>query len=103
MIVKLKLRYSVFFINSPKAARMFLKRSYILIPAFLVLLCIVGCKKDYDDGNNNPPTQQPGQAAIDWEKAADSSTKALMERFWNSSSNYFNEKNNNTNFHYWPQ
>lgn len=73
---------------------------YFLLLFFTLL---AGCKKDYDDGNTNPPTPQPGQAAIDWTKAADSSTTALIAKFWNPSGNYFNEKNNNTNFHYWPQ
>lgn len=74
-----------------------------LFPALLVVLSLAGCKKDYDDGVVNPPAQNPAQAPIDWEKAADSSTNALIEKFWNSSGNYFNEKNTNTNFHYWPQ
>lgn len=73
------------------------------LAALLFLVVLAGCKKDYDDGNSNPPTPQPGQFAIAWDKAADSSTNALMSKFWNAGGNYFNEKNNNATFHYWPQ
>ena len=69
---------------------------------FLVFALLTGCKKDYDEGTTTP-TPQPGKAVIDWSKAADSSTNALMAKFWNASGDYFNEKNNNTAFHYWPQ
>jgi predicted alpha-1,6-mannanase (GH76 family) len=65
-------------------------------------VCLGGCRKDYDPGVTGPPGGG-GQAAIDWNKAADSSTNALVTKFWNASGNYFNEKNTNTNFHYWPQ
>ena len=60
-----------------------------------------GCRKDYDPGVTGPP--RGGQAPIDWNAAADSSTNALISKFWNASGNYFNEKNTNTNFNYWPQ
>jgi predicted alpha-1,6-mannanase (GH76 family) len=78
-------------------------KSLSFFTLFIAFLFSTGCKKDYDEGNTNPPTQQPGQTAIDWDKAADSSANALMSKFWNASGNYFNEKNNNANFHYWPQ
>src|SRR5690242_16175359 len=67
------------------------------------LVSITACKKDYDDGTVSPPVNPPGQAAIDWPKAADSSTNALITKFWNPSGNYFNRQNINTNFDYWPQ
>ena len=73
------------------------------ITFFCCAVLAIGCKKDYDDGGTNPPAPQPGQATIDWQKAADSSTTALITKFWNPSGNYFNEKNTNANFHYWPQ
>jgi predicted alpha-1,6-mannanase (GH76 family) len=81
---------------------MSLKQSYFFSALVFSLLLLAGCKKDYDDGTNNPPPA-PGQAAIDWDKAADSSTNALIEHFWYIPASYFTEKNNNTNFHYWPQ
>ncbi|NTS42580.1 glycosyl hydrolase family 76 [Flavisolibacter sp. BT320] len=74
----------------------------IIFPAFFVLLTLVGCKKDYDDGSTGG-TGRPKPPAIDWAKAADSSTGATITRFWNNADNYFNEKNTNTAFHYWPQ
>ncbi|HEX2536571.1 MAG TPA: glycoside hydrolase family 76 protein [Chitinophagaceae bacterium] len=77
------------------------KQLYTAMALCALLLVQSGCKKDYDDGSTGTP--RPGQAAIEWEKAADSSTAALVQKFWNASGNYFNEKNTNTNFHYWPQ
>jgi predicted alpha-1,6-mannanase (GH76 family) len=74
----------------------------ILYTAATVLL-FASCKKDYDDGVIAPPVDPNAPGAIEWEKAADSSTNALIQKFWNPSGNYFNEKNTNTNFHYWPQ
>jgi predicted alpha-1,6-mannanase (GH76 family) len=78
------------------------KITNVFIPAFFVLLSLVGCKKDYDDGSTGG-TGTPKPPAVDWAKAADSSTGATITRFWNNADNYFNEKNTNTAFHYWPQ
>lgn len=77
-----------------------------LFPVLLlasVALSSTGCKKDYDTGSTGPGTGGGNNAEIDWGKAADSSTQSLLGKFWNASGNYFNEKNTNTNFHYWPQ
>ena len=73
------------------------------MPLILASALFAGCKKDLDPGVVTPPGGQPGQIVIDWNKAADSSSKNLVSKFWNPSGNYFNEKNGNTNFHYWPQ
>lgn len=73
----------------------------LLIP-LVIIFSIFSCSKDYDDGVTNPPPTG-NDAEINWEKASDSSTTALLLNFWNSPGRYFNEKNNNTNFHYWPQ
>lgn len=72
-----------------------------MLTALVASIALSGCKKDYDDGVIRPPVVQPGKAVVDWPKAADSSTRALMVHFWNPEG-YFNERNNNTNFHYWP-
>lgn len=72
-----------------------------MLTALVATIALSGCKKDYDDGVIRPPVVQPGKAVVDWPKAADSSTRALMVHFWNPEG-YFNERNNNTNFHYWP-
>ena len=74
-----------------------------ILPVVITAAAIVGCKKDYDPGVVAPPSGGGGQAAIDWNKAADSSTNNLVDKFWNASGNYFNESNVSTNFHYWPQ
>jgi len=75
----------------------------IFLPAIVVLLSVVGCKKDYDDGSTGGTTTNPQPTAIDWSKAADSSTNATLAKFWNSGENYFNDKNNSAAFNYWPQ
>jgi len=73
------------------------------LPVLFILVIAAGCKKDYDPGVVNPPGGGPAQTSIDWAKAADSSTNNLLDKFWNASGNYFNEKNTSTVFHYWPQ
>lgn len=78
-----------------------IKFSSYILTAMVATIALSGCKKDYDDGVIRPPVVQPGKAVVDWPKAADSSTRALMLHFWNPAG-YFNERNNNTNFHYWP-
>lgn len=79
------------------------KTRLVMIPIAFIGLLLVGCKKDYDPGTGGSSNPQQYKPQIDWDKAADSSTNALIQRFWNSGSNYFNEKNTNTNFNYWPQ
>ena len=85
-----------------KNKRMTLSRSFLLLLCSGSLL-LASCKKDYDDDNTGPPPPPPGPPAIDWSKAADSSSQNLMTKFFNASGNYFNESNASTNFHYWPQ
>jgi predicted alpha-1,6-mannanase (GH76 family) len=67
-----------------------------------IAVALSSCKKDYDDGYI-PPVEPDPAGLIEWDKAADSSTNALISKFWNPSGNYFNETNSNTNFNYWPQ
>lgn len=79
-----------------------MKKQLLLFSLGIVL--ITSCSKDYDDGRGNPPPDEPGgKGEINWVKAADSSTTVLLLNFWNASGMYFNEKNTNSNFHYWPQ
>lgn len=50
-------------------------------------------KDDWDDE----------EESIDWQAAANSSSTALVDDFWNHSGNYFNTNNSgNTQFQYWP-
>lgn len=54
-----------------------------------------------DDNNSTDPEEGNG---INWYAAAESSTTALINSFWNASGKYFNyDSNGNTAFHYWPQ
>ncbi|UZR97551.1 glycoside hydrolase family 76 protein [Chondrinema litorale] len=64
----------------------------------LLLLSVYACD-DPDDVSFEEETRE-----IDWQTAADSSSNALVDNFWNSSDKYFNYGNTgNTDFHYWPQ
>lgn len=54
-----------------------------------------------DDNHSTDPDEGNG---INWYAAADSSTTALINSFWNAGGKYFNyDSNGNTTFHYWPQ
>jgi predicted alpha-1,6-mannanase (GH76 family) len=51
----------------------------------------------------NSGNDDEDEEAIDWNAAANSSTNALINSFWNSTGNYFNTDNSgNTTFQYWP-
>jgi len=69
---------------------------------FFLLLIIVlfsSCsKKDTLVINDNT------EYAIDWNVAADSSSSAMINSFWNASDKYFNSNNSGMkDFQYWPQ
>ena len=69
---------------------------------FFLLLIIVlfsSCsKKDTLVINDNT------EYAIDWNVAADSSSSAMINSFWNASDKYFNSNNSGLkDFQYWPQ
>lgn len=72
--------------------------------AFLLLLSLsvwlVACGSD-----NNDLGPTPGEESkTDWYAAADSSSMALTNSFWNAGSKHFNyDSNGKTDFHYWPQ
>lgn len=54
-------------------------------------------------GSNNPVPSAPEDISIDWNAAADSSSKSLVNSFWNGAGKYFNTDNvSNTDFQYWP-
>jgi len=65
--------------------------------AFLPIM-LVNC-----GNNNDEPAPEQGGNQIDWNAAADSSSKSLVNSFWNAGGQYFNTNNSgNTNFQYWP-
>lgn len=78
-------------------------KSLTVMAGVALVLLSSGCRKDYDPGVIDDGNGGGNEAEIDWALAADSSTQSLVSKFWNASGNYFNEKNINTNFHYWPQ
>ena len=67
---------------------------------FLLLPFLLGACGD-DDNTPNVPDEND---SINWYAAADSSTTALINSFWNAGEKYFNTDNNgNMTFQYWPQ
>ena len=73
---------------------------------FFVFICsccsIISCGAE-----NDPQPELPSQeeeATIQWTAAADSSSQALLQHFWNGEQHYFNyNSNGQLDFHYWPQ
>jgi len=61
-----------------------------------VLMVTCGCSK--------PDVQpEPQPYTIDWNAAADSSSRSLVNSFWNAGGSYFNTDNvSNNTFQYWP-
>ncbi|WP_102407704.1 glycoside hydrolase family 76 protein [Parabacteroides bouchesdurhonensis] len=73
-------------------------RTILLLLSLSVWL--VGCGGD-DNGTNSG---SEGGREISWYAAADSSSEALVNSFWNTSGKYFNyDSNGKIDFHYWPQ
>lgn len=77
------------------------KFSTILLLAVLSLLSLQSCSID------DEYTYGKGLYTIDWQAAADSSTTALISRFWNTSTHYFvynsDEFQGSQDPGYWPQ
>jgi len=64
----------------------------------ITMLGVVGCS------DSPTSSQEKKEQAINWSAAADSSSNALINNYWNSGEGYFNYGNRgNTEFHYWPQ
>lgn len=58
------------------------------------------CKDDEQEVTNSDEDN------VDWYVAADSSSLNLIDKYWNSTKNCFNNSSNNSSsfeFHYWPQ
>jgi predicted alpha-1,6-mannanase (GH76 family) len=77
-------------------------KTFGIIPLFFLTLgacCFVTCGED-----KNTPPEIKEEAAIDWNEAANSSSRALINSFWDVSGHYFWTNNyGNKNFQYWPQ
>ncbi len=73
-----------------------MKKNFFLLS---LLILLVACSSDDD------PKPDPGEESeINWSAAADSSSRALTNSFWNASGKYFNsDSNGDVNFQYWPQ
>lgn len=71
-----------------------MKRTCFLICATMLF---VACDKD-------KPAENDSETTVKWSAAADSSSKALANLFWNTSGKYFNyDSDGKQDFHYWPQ
>lgn len=65
---------------------------------FLLPALFLSCGKD----DTNDPV--PDEDKIDWNKAADGSSMALANLFWNPGEKWFNyNSNGDANWNYWPQ
>jgi len=72
-----------------------MKKLYLLV--FIPIL-FVACGT-----NNDEPDINGNDTQINWNAAADSSSKSLVNSFWNAAGKYFNTDNvANTTFQYWP-
>lgn len=66
-----------------------------------LLMFFIACGSDNDEPN---PDNGGGDEKIDWNNAANSSSKALANSFWNAGGKYFNySSDGKLDFHYWPQ
>ncbi|QIK58582.1 glycoside hydrolase family 76 protein [Dysgonomonas sp. HDW5A] len=72
-------------------------KKLILFPLILLLLQSCDDPKDVYGYDQNSYT-------IDWNAAADSSSMALIDQFWNPTDHYFNYGSDGSllDFHYWP-
>ena len=73
---------------------------------FFVFVCsccsIISCGAENDPQPELPSLEE--EATIQWTAAADSSSQALLQHFWNGEQHYFNyNSNGQLDFHYWPQ
>ena len=58
----------------------------------------------YDPGVGSSPLHREPEPSIDWSAAADSSSSALIDNYWDPREQYFHYGNlGNAEFHYWPQ
>ncbi len=75
-----------------------LERLFRLTLILVIVLMIGGC-----GGVSTASTDPEPTPAFSWNAAADSSSNALINNYWNTSSNYFNYGNfSSTEFQYWP-
>ncbi|MCW1734438.1 glycoside hydrolase family 76 protein [Anaerorudis cellulosivorans] len=76
-----------------------MKKTFSLLLSASLLFTSFSCQKEADQANNNSDNPQ-----IDWTLAANSSSRALINQFWNVNGKYFNTNNSGDNsFQYWPQ
>lgn len=76
-----------------------MKKTFLFPLIASLLFTSFSCQKEDDQVNNNADDSQ-----IDWTLAANSSSRALINQFWNVNGKYFNTNNSGDNsFQYWPQ
>lgn len=65
----------------------------------LIIVLLPSCSK-----KETPVINDNTEYLIDWNAAADSSSSAMINSFWNASDKYFNSNNSGLkDFQYWPQ
>lgn len=79
------------------------------ISLLLLVSIFQGCDDSSEDGYiTSVPKPTPEEESINWQEAADKSTQAFLEHFWNKEKNFFNyyydkADTPNEDWHYWPQ
>lgn len=76
-----------------------MKKRYLILWMITIPLLWSSCEKEDVPVNGGDDDKEK----IDWQTAANRSSSALTDQFWNSGGKYFNTDNSgNTNFQYWP-
>jgi predicted alpha-1,6-mannanase (GH76 family) len=74
-----------------------------ITPLCALLFAACTCSSN-SNKNNKPESSESTVTAIDWNAAADSSSRALVNSFWDGANHYFwTDNHGNKNFQYWPQ
>jgi predicted alpha-1,6-mannanase (GH76 family) len=72
--------------------------------SLIINLCFSALFLSCGGGNDDDRPDDPDQTTVDWNAAADKSSSALLNLFWNAGNRYFNSSSDgNKDFGYWPQ
>ncbi|MDR2086113.1 MAG: glycosyl hydrolase family 76 [Dysgonamonadaceae bacterium] len=70
----------------------------------IVPLCFLACSFVACSEDKNLPPEVNETLTINWDEAADSCSRALVNWFWDGTEHYFwTDNHGNKNFQYWPQ
>lgn len=83
--------------------RLDFRKATLFSAALFLAVSAWGC--DSTPGSDLPPNEERPEPSVNWSAAADSSSSALINNYWNPRGQYFNYGNRggDTEFQYWPQ